>query len=82
MAKRNIKLFDPKIGLEEEKTIVNVLKSKSWASGAGGKYVNQFEKKFKEKIKSSDCIAVNSGTIYKIRNEEIDHFRREASFMD
>jgi len=62
MATRNIKLFDPKIGLEEEKAVLNVLKSKSWASGAGGKYVNQFEKKFKEKINSSDCIAVNSGT--------------------
>ena len=62
MTTRNIKLFDPKIGLEEEKIIVDVLKSKSWASGAGGKYVNQFEKKFKEKIESNDCIAVNSGT--------------------
>ena len=36
MATRNIKLFDPKIGLEEEKAVLNVLKSISWASGAGG----------------------------------------------
>ena len=62
MATRNIKLFDPKIVLEEEKAVLNVLKSKFWASGAGGKYVSEFEKKFKEKINSNDCIAVNSGT--------------------
>ena len=60
--KKKIKLFDPTIGNEEEKGIVNVLKSHFWASGSGKGHVEEFENKFKKYVSSQDCIAVNSGT--------------------
>ena len=77
--KRKIKLFEPNIGKNEENAIKRVLKSKSWASGAGTGKVLEFEKKFKKYVNSKNCIAVNSGTaalnlalsIYDIKNKEV-----------
>ncbi len=57
-----INLFSPYIGNDEEKIVSKVLKSKFWASGAGVGYVKQFEESFKKYVKSSECVAVNSGT--------------------
>jgi dTDP-4-amino-4,6-dideoxygalactose transaminase len=59
---RKIKLFDPIIGKDEEKSVTKVLKSKFWASGAGTGNVKKFEQKFKQFVKADECIAVNSGT--------------------
>ena len=76
---RKIKLFDPAIGNEEEKSIVRTLKSHSWASGSGEGYVQEFEKQFKNYVNSCDCVAVNSGTaalnlalsLIDIKNKEV-----------
>jgi dTDP-4-amino-4,6-dideoxygalactose transaminase len=59
---KTIKLFDPYIGIDEEKALVHTLKSKFWASGAGTGNVERFEKKFLQYTKSKECIAVNNGT--------------------
>jgi dTDP-4-amino-4,6-dideoxygalactose transaminase len=77
--KKKIKLFDPTIGNEEEKSIVRILKSHSWASGSGEGYVQEFEKQFKNYVNSCDCVAVNSGTaalnlalsLIDIKNKEV-----------
>ncbi len=79
MKKKIIKLFDPSIGIEEEKVLKKVLKSKFWASGAGTGYVLKFEKEFQKYTKSNICIAVNSGTaalylalsLFDIKNKEV-----------
>ena len=55
-----IKLFEPHVGIEEVKSVENVLRSKLWASGTGK--VLEFENKFRKYINSKNCIAVNSGT--------------------
>ena len=60
--KKEIKLFDPIIGTEEEKSVIKVLKSHFWASGSGEGRVKEFETQFKNYVNSHDCIAVNSGT--------------------
>jgi len=57
-----IKLFDPSINKSEENSIVNVLKSHFWASGAGTNHVQEFEKQFQKYVKSDSTVAVNSGT--------------------
>ncbi|MGY5151471.1 MAG: DegT/DnrJ/EryC1/StrS family aminotransferase [Candidatus Nitrosopumilus sp. bin_6a] len=59
---KTIKLFDPFITKEEEKTVLRVLKSHFWASGAGIENVKKFEDSFKKYINCDQCIAVNSGT--------------------
>jgi len=59
---KKIKLFDPLVGVQEKKSIINVLKSKYWASGAGGGNVKKFEGMFSAYLKSKSCVAVNSGT--------------------
>ena len=59
---KKIKLFDPVIDKEESDGIVNVLKSKFWASGAGLGFVKNFEDKFQNYVKCKSCVAVNSGT--------------------
>ena len=59
---KQIKLFDPQIGRNEENAIKNVLKSRFWASGAGTGKVKDFENNFNQYIGSKSCIAVNSGT--------------------
>ena len=59
---KKIKLFDPVFGIQEEKTIKNVLKSGFWASGAGIGNVLKFENEFKNYIKTKKCVALNSGT--------------------
>ena len=77
--KKKIKLFDPAIGKEEEKSIIRTLKSRSWASGSGEGHVQEFENKFKSYVNSCDCIAVNSGTaalnlalsLIDIKNKEV-----------
>ena len=77
--KKKIKLFDPIIGLSEEKEIIKILKSGNWASGAGGGKVLEFENKFRDYIGSKQCIAVNSGTaalnlslsLLDIKNKEV-----------
>lgn len=59
---KQIKLFDPVVGKEEEKAILTVLKSRFWASGAGTNNVAKFEDEFKKYVKSDRCVAVNNGT--------------------
>ena len=59
---RQIKLFDPVVGKNEEKIIKTILKSGFWASGAGTGHVEKFESKFNKYIGSKACVAVNSGT--------------------
>jgi len=60
--KNRIKLFDPAVGKEEEKSILNVLRSGYWASGSGLGLVSQFEAKFRKYVGSKNCLALNSGT--------------------
>jgi len=75
---KQIKLFDPIIGKEEE-VIKKVLQSHFWASGAGIGYVSKFEQKFNKYIGSDDCVALNSGTaalhlalsLIDIKNKEV-----------
>ena len=74
-----IKLFEPHVGIEEIKSVENVLRSKLWASGTGTGKVLEFENKFRKYINSKNCIAVNSGTaalnlaltICDIKNKEV-----------
>ena len=76
---KKIKLFDPIIGISEEKEIVRILRSGFWASGAGTHKVQQFEDKFREYLGSDQCVAVNSGTaalnlslsLLDIKNKEV-----------
>src|SRR3989344_9072429 len=76
---KKIKLFDPVFGIQEEKTIKNVLKSGFWASGSGIGNVLKFENEFKNYIKTKKCVAVNSGTaalhlalsLINIKNKEV-----------
>ena len=49
---KKIKLFDPVFGIQEEKTIKNVLKSGFWASGSGIGNVLKFENEFNEHLNS------------------------------
>ena len=60
--RKKIKLFEPIIGKEESKKIIQVLKSGFWASGSGIGNVKSFEEKFQNYIGSKSCVAVNSGT--------------------
>ena len=74
-----IKLFEPHVGIEEIKSVKNVLQSKFWASGTGTGNVLKFENKFGKYINSKNCIAVNSGTaalnlalsVCDIKNKEV-----------
>lgn len=50
--KDKIKLFDPIFGKEEERALLNALKSKFWASGAGSGNVGKFEEQFRKYIGS------------------------------
>lgn len=59
---KKIKLFDPIVGKNEENAIKNILYNRNWASGAGDKSVNKFERNFSKYLGISNCIAVNSGT--------------------
>ena len=77
--KNKIKLFDPVIGISEERELIKVLKSGFWASGTGIGKVQEFEKKFCKYIGSDQCVAVNSGTaalnlslsLLDIKNKEV-----------
>jgi perosamine synthetase len=76
---KKIKLFDPLIDKSESKTITQVLKSKSWASGSGTGNVYKFEQQMNQYLGSNECIAVNSGTaalnlslsLAEIKNKEV-----------
>ena len=57
-----INLFEPTITKSEEKKVLEVLRSKFWASGSGIGRVKTFEKNFNRYIGSKDSLAVNSGT--------------------
>ena len=57
-----IKLFDPHVGNNEKKNMLQVLNSHNWASGAGTGRVKQFEEEFNKYIGSKVSVAVNSGT--------------------
>ena len=57
-----INLFEPYIDKSEEKVVLEVLRSKFWASGSGVGNVGKFESKFKKFINADECLAVNSGT--------------------
>jgi perosamine synthetase len=77
--KKQIKLFDPVIDKDEINSVVKTIKTKFWASGAGGPNVNLFEKKFNKYIGSNTCVTVNSGTaalhlalsLYDVKNKEV-----------
>ena len=77
--KKKIKLFDPYVGIDEERALKKTLHSHFWASGAGTNSVNQFEKEFKKYVNSKGCVAVNSGTsalnlalsLTNIKNKEV-----------
>jgi len=76
---KNIKLFDPNIGIDEERAIQKTLHSHFWASGAGTNSVQKFEQEFKKYVNSKNCVAVNSGTaalnlalsLVDIKNKEV-----------
>ena len=57
-----INLFEPYTDKSEEKVVLDVLRSKFWASGSGVRNVGKFELKFKKFVNADDCLAVNSGT--------------------
>ena len=57
-----IDLFEPYIDDAEEKAVLDTLRSKFWASGAGVGNVRIFENKFKKYTNANECLAVNSGT--------------------
>ena len=57
-----IKLFSPVLSNSEIKSVIKTLKSGFWASGAGTGNVLKFENEFKKYTKSSECVAVDSGT--------------------
>ena len=59
---KKIKLFDPVIGISEEREIIKTLRSGFWASGSGNGKVQKFERKISKYLGSDQCIAVNSGT--------------------
>ena len=77
--KNKIKLFDPYVGIEEERALIKTLKSHFWASGSGTGNVLKFEKSFQKYLRSKDCIAVNSGSsalnlalsLVNIKNKEV-----------
>jgi len=77
--KKQIKLFAPSVGKDEEIAVKQTLQSHFWASGAGTGKVSQFEKKFKKYVKSKEAVAVNSGTsalnlalsLLNVKNKEI-----------
>jgi len=60
--KYKIKLFEPTQGKAEERSVLQVLRSKFWASGQGMGKVKEFENSFNKYIHSDRCVAVNSGT--------------------
>lgn len=60
--KRQIKLFDPVFGKEEEIALLTALRSRYWASGSGSGKVKEFENMFKNYLGVKSCVAVNSGT--------------------
>ena len=60
--KNKIKLFDPFIDKHEERSIIQVLRSKYWASGSGNGNVLKFEENFNKYIGSKYCATVNNGT--------------------
>ena len=76
---KKIKLFDPVIGISEEREMIKILRSGFWASGSGRGKVQEFEKKFSKYLNSDQCVAVNSGTaalnlalsLLDIKNKEV-----------
>ena len=76
---KKIKLFDPVVGISEEKEIIKTLRSGFWASGSGSGNVQKFERKFSKYLDSDQCVAVNSGTaalnlalsLFDLRNKEV-----------
>ena len=74
-----INLFEPYIDDAEEKAVLDTLRSKFWASGAGVGNVSIFENKFKKYTNANECLAVNSGTaalnialsLFDIKNKEV-----------
>ena len=77
--KKIIKLFDPVIGIHEERIVNQVLKSRFWASGSGIGNVLKFENEFNKYVGSKACVALNSGTaalhlalsLVDIKNKEV-----------
>ena len=59
---KKIKLFDPISNQNEEKELIEILRSGFWASGTGTGKVSKFEQEFKKYTKTKSCVAVNSGT--------------------
>jgi perosamine synthetase len=55
-----VKLFDPISNQNEEKELIEILRSGFWASGTGTGKVSKFEQEFKKYTKTKSCVAVNS----------------------
>ena len=49
--KNKINLFEPNIDKSEEKIVLDILRSKFWASGSGVGNVKKFEDKFNQVVK-------------------------------
>jgi len=62
MTTSKIKLFEPNVGEDEEKAVVEVLRSGYWASGSGVGKVGEFESEFAKYVGCKNVVAVNSGT--------------------
>jgi dTDP-4-amino-4,6-dideoxygalactose transaminase len=79
MKMKQIKLFQPIAGYEEEIAIKKILKSDFWASGSGSRNVLKFETQFNRYVGSKKCVAVNNGTsalhlalsLIDIKNKEV-----------
>jgi len=76
---KKIKIHDPFLSKDEKQAAEKVFKSHFWALAKGNKKVSEFEKKFKEYIKSDECVAVDSGSaalllsmhLMNIKNKEV-----------
>jgi dTDP-4-amino-4,6-dideoxygalactose transaminase len=77
--REKIKLFEPVTNNSEIKSIVKVIKSGYWASGAGFENVSKFEKAFTKYTGAKSCVTVNSGTaalhlalsLINVKNKEV-----------
>ena len=59
---KQIKLFDPAIGNNEQKVMNKILKSGFWASGSGTGYVQKFEEVRIERNTVKPCGLVRNPT--------------------
>ena len=61
---KKIKLFDPVIGISEEREMIKILRSGFWASGSGSGKVQEFEKKFSKRPPPGVIVEIISNNIF------------------